>query len=271
MDYVRNVLGIPAPQVYGWSSSTDNPVRAEYILMERSQGIELGKLWQDIPWEQRLEVVRTLVGYEKALVSADLPMYGSLYYAKDLPSPSPSQYLDPAGSIVTWKAFAIGPTTNRAFHGQGRDSVEVNRGPWSSLDEFIYDRAARELACINKFSSYPGQQGLFNGPGQYRPTQALKVRVLQDYLKVATQILPRDMTLSKPTLWHPDLHSDNIFVDPSQPTKTLTIIDWQAINISALFLQARHPSLLEFEGPIPEGLKPIQLPETFDNMTEEAQ
>jgi hypothetical protein len=79
------------------------------------------------------------------------------------------------------------------------------------------------------------------------------------------------MTLSKPTLWHPDLHSDNIFVDPSQPTKILNIIDWQAVNISPLFLQARHPSLIEFEGPIPEGLKPIELPDNFDSMTEDAQ
>jgi hypothetical protein len=90
--------------------------------MERSKG----KIWQHMPWEERLEVVRTLVEYEKAFFSADLPMYGSLYYAKDLPSPSPSQFLDPADSIVKGEAFVIGPTTNRAFHDQGRDSVEVS-------------------------------------------------------------------------------------------------------------------------------------------------
>jgi hypothetical protein len=140
-----------------------------------------------------------------------------------------------------------------------------------SLNEFVHSRAARELACIDKFSSYPGQQGLFGGPNQYRPTKALKVGVLRDYLKVATQILPNDVNLSKPTLWHSDLHSDNIFVDPSQPTKILNIIDWQAVNVSPLFLQARHPSLIEFEGPIPEGFEPITLPDDFDNMSEEAQ
>jgi hypothetical protein len=93
---VRNVLGIPAPQVYGWSSSTHNPVGAEYILMERSRGVELGKIWDEMSWNERLEIVRTLVGYEKTFVSASFPMYGSLYYAKDLPSPSPNQFLDSA-------------------------------------------------------------------------------------------------------------------------------------------------------------------------------
>ena len=97
--------------------------------MERSGGVELGKIWQDMPWEERLEVVRTLVGYEKAFVSPNLPMHGSLYYAKDLPSPSPSQFLDSVNSIDKGEAFAVGPTTNRAFFDQGRDSVETNRGP----------------------------------------------------------------------------------------------------------------------------------------------
>ncbi|KAF1967046.1 hypothetical protein BU23DRAFT_592829 [Bimuria novae-zelandiae CBS 107.79] len=231
MDYVRNVPGIPALRVYGWSSSTDNPVRAEYILMER----------------KRLEVVRTLVGYEKAFVSTNIPMHGSLYYAKDLPSPSPSQFLDSVNSIIKGDAFVVGPTTNRAFFDQGRDSVEMT-GP--SLNEFVHSRAARELACIEKYSSYPGQQGLFSGPNQYRPTRSLKVEVLLDYLKVATQILPNNVNLSKPTLWHSDLHT---------------------VNVSPLFLQARHPSLIEFEGPIPEGFQPITLPDNFDDMSQEAQ
>jgi hypothetical protein len=141
----------------------------------------------------------------------------------------------------------------------------------SSLSELIRSRAERELACIDKSSSYPGQQGLLSCPNQYRPSRALKIEVLQNYLKVATQILPTDSTISKPTLWHSDLHTDNIFVDPSQPTKILNIIDWQAVNVSPLFLQARHPSLVEFEGPIPEGFEPITLPDDFDDMSEDEQ
>jgi hypothetical protein len=95
-----------------------------------------------------------------------------------------------------------------------------------SLNEFSYSCAARELTCIDKFSSYPGQQGLFSGPNQYHPTRALKTKVLQGYLKIATQVLPNDVNLSKPALWNSNLHTDNNFVDPSQPTNILNIIDW---------------------------------------------
>ena len=138
-----------------------------------------------------------------------------------------------------------------------------------SVDAYIRSCAARELACIEKLSTYPGQRGLYNGPNQYCPTKELKKRALQDYLKIATHMLPKDAKLSKPSLWHPDLHTNNIFVDPSQPTKILNIIDWQAVNIAPLFRQARHPALVNFEGPIPEGLNPIALPDGFDDMTEE--
>ncbi|KAF2755863.1 kinase-like protein [Pseudovirgaria hyperparasitica] len=271
MDYIRNILGIPAPQVYGYCSSTDNPVRAEYILMERSKGIELGKIWENMPGKDKFEIVRSLVGYEKAMYSVNSPMYGSLYYAKDLPNLSSGQFLNSTDVVGEVAPFAIGPTTNRAFFDGGRYNVEAKRGPWSSINDFISSRANRELACIEKFSRFPNQQGMFNGPNQYRPTKELKIKVLRDYLKVATQILPKDENLSKPVLWHSDLHADNIFVDPSQPTKILNVIDWQAVNVSPLFLQARHPSLIEFEGPIPEGLKPIELPDDFDKLNEDEQ
>lgn len=46
------------------------------------------------------------------------------------------------------------------------------------------------------------------------------------------------------TLSHPDLHLDNIFVDPD--TKRIThIIDWQSAAISDVFLQHRFPRMLE--------------------------
>jgi hypothetical protein len=100
--------------------------------MERSGGVELGKVWHDMSWRERLEVTESLAGYEKAFASANLPMYGSLYYAKDLLSTSPSQFLDSVNSIDKGEAFVVGPTTSRAFFDQGRDSIEVNRGPCKS-------------------------------------------------------------------------------------------------------------------------------------------
>ncbi|PWY91337.1 hypothetical protein BO94DRAFT_573791, partial [Aspergillus sclerotioniger CBS 115572] len=198
MDYVRNVLNIPTPKVYKWSSSAATPVGAEYIIMERSRGVELSRLWDDMPGSEKFQIVKQLVGFEKSLVSSQFPMYGSLYYAKDLPDVRPSQVVGIGSKQDTVDSvFAIGPTTNRNFFDDGRDAVDVNRGPY--------------------------------------------------------------------------LHGDNIFVNPDRPTEILSIIDWQAVNLSPLFLQARHPALVEFEGPIPEGPGSINLPDNFDELNPEEQ
>lgn len=141
----------------------------------------------------------------------------------------------------------------------------------TSIEDYVSACANRELACLQTFSEFPRPQGLFYGPGQYQPTAQRKQEALQNVLKVAKFLSPKDKEISKPALWHPDLHGDNIFVNPDQPTEIISIIDWQAVNLSPLFLQARHPALIEFEGPIPEGLKRIRLPDNFDDLSPEEQ
>lgn len=135
----------------------------------------------------------------------------------------------------------------------------------------MLSRADHELACVRSFATFPRPQGFFYGPGQYLPTVKSKEKSLENYIKVAPFLLPKDKELSKPVLWHPDLHGDNIFVNPDRPSEIVSIIDWQAVNLSPLFLQARHPALVDFEGPIPEGLESINLPENFDDLSPEKQ
>jgi hypothetical protein len=45
---------------------------------------------------------------------------------------------------------------------------------------------------------------------------------------------------SKPLLFHPDLHARNLFVDPDDPTKILSIIDWQSTAIEPAFIHANE-------------------------------
>ncbi|CAG8835551.1 7347_t:CDS:2, partial [Gigaspora margarita] len=45
MEYIRLYTNIPVPKVYYWNSSVNNPVVAEYILMEHIPGIHLCDIW----------------------------------------------------------------------------------------------------------------------------------------------------------------------------------------------------------------------------------
>jgi hypothetical protein len=71
-------------------------------------------------------------------------------------------------------------------------------------------------------------------------------------------------------MWHSDLHTGNIFVDPNDPVKIVGVIDWQSVHLSPLFLQARTPALLNFDGPLPESFD-VKLPEDFDSLSPKEQ
>ncbi|QSZ29034.1 hypothetical protein DSL72_003544 [Monilinia vaccinii-corymbosi] len=67
MDFARNVLGTPIPRVFAWSSrAQENPVGAEYIIMEKVPGIELERVWPSMGIEDRFTLVKAMAGFQKA-------------------------------------------------------------------------------------------------------------------------------------------------------------------------------------------------------------
>lgn len=80
-------------------------------------------------------------------------------------------------------------------------------------------------------------------------------------------LLPTDQSITAPFLWHSDLHTENIFVNPKKPTEILGIIDWQSTEVLPLFDHARQPYFLDYEGPQINGLKAPDFPENLDKLT----
>ena len=76
---------------------------------------------------------------------------------------------------------------------------------------------------------------------------------------------------SRPALWHTDLHMGNIFVSEADPTQIVSLIDWQSVVISPLFLQARFPEFLSVgpSGIYEFGMDFPQLPDDFEMMDED--
>ncbi|KAG8527832.1 uncharacterized protein KY384_006748 [Bacidia gigantensis] len=245
---VRNMLNIPAPKVYAWSSRRDeNPVKAEYIIMEKAPGIELENVWEGMSGQQRWEVLKQVVAFEKKFASTRFKAYGSLYYPQDIPNVTDArlEYTNEDGETQN-SEFAVGPSNSRSFFDHGRGEILLDRGPCMnfhpivpvannlqgySAEDYFVASAHREIESIMKLREFPKSQGLFYGPTQYQPTAATKLSALFNYLKVARCILPKEQAMSAPLMWHGDLHRRNIFVDPQKPTEIVSIIDWQAVNL----------------------------------------
>lgn len=123
-------------------------------------------------------------------------------------------------------------------------------------------RSRSESSYIMTLREFPRPQGLFYGPGQYRPTPISKLSVLHNYVKVAKHLLPKEHSLRASIMWHSDLQTNNVFVNLKKPIEIVGTIDWQSVHLSSLFLQARYTALIEFDGLIPERLRRTELPGT---------
>lgn len=98
----------------------------------------------------------------------------------------------------------------------------------------------------------PKQIALFCGPKLYRPDTEMKLTALRWYQQVVNALIPKDTSITRPCLWHNDLHDDNIFIDPRNPENITGIIDWQSCHISSLFNHNPDPAFLDWDGREPE-------------------
>ena len=57
------------PRVYAWSATADNPVKAEYIIMEEAPGTQLSEIWDDLKISDKTSIAKDLVDIEEKLLS----------------------------------------------------------------------------------------------------------------------------------------------------------------------------------------------------------
>ncbi|PYI01878.1 hypothetical protein BO78DRAFT_240590 [Aspergillus sclerotiicarbonarius CBS 121057] len=250
--FVREVLGLPVPKIYTWSADASNPVGCEYIIEEKAAGQPLGNIWSQMSMASQLGIIDQVVDMEKKLASVSFPIHGCLYYTSDLRSGcSEIEGLDimldksvmsTVGHRSQLSQSAIGPSNDRRLWQSERHSMKLDRGPWINPVDFATALGTNELTWAESHAeprhNFYRSVKHPESPDEYRS-------LIQRYLKVAPYLIPNQPTKEpNNTLSHPDLHLDNIFIDPE--THQITqIIDWQLAAITPFCLQRPHPQMLE--------------------------
>ena len=62
-------MGLPAPKVLAWSSKTTGSVGAEFIIMEKVNGIELSQKWPELSGGDKYSLIQAVIGFEQMLTS----------------------------------------------------------------------------------------------------------------------------------------------------------------------------------------------------------
>lgn len=130
IDFLRTVLGLPVPKILDYSTSPENPVGAEYIIMERVNGESLESRWLSLTTGEVKHVMTQIAEMEQRIFSFRFPAYGSLHHKHDLSDESQIE--------LQVEDFSIGPIAGRQFwHGE-RQQMKLDRGPCkSSLSKIL--------------------------------------------------------------------------------------------------------------------------------------
>ncbi|GFN20339.1 phosphotransferase family protein [Aspergillus tubingensis] len=270
MDFLRTILHIPVPKVLAWSSAvgSTNSVGAEYIIMEHAPGSNLADAWTDMDLEHKVQTMEDIVSIQQKLLSLRFSVYGCLFYKTDAPPGSqPARVVgDNCPPEVRQKIsekFSIGPVVDPAFWSNGRESMDIDRGPWTSALDYIQALANREASWIAKHAKPRSPTDpLFTSDSQNNPAEHLSL--LRKYLTISPHLIPQDKDITGSFLWHTDLRTPNIFVD--ETGHITSIIDWQSTWTGPLFLEGRHPHFLDYNGEII-----LKSPKNFKHLDEDTQ
>ncbi|RAH67161.1 uncharacterized protein BO66DRAFT_413745 [Aspergillus aculeatinus CBS 121060] len=257
MDFMRNVLGTPVPRVLSWSSSADNPVAAEYILMENARGVPLSSLWDKLGVRVKFKVLEKVAAYQQRWSQVRFTQYGSLYYRGDLDRSSSSpglRYTDKDGNYAVDERFAVGPSVSRQNVDDGRADLGFDRGPWDTVDAYERATGEREAYCTRSMEQLPRSPIAIHYSGTYQPSRETKLFAIESFLKVVDLLLPGDEDISASCIWHDDLHVENVFVNPEDPSEIYAFIDWQSTELAPLYHHTIEPYILDYHGPPFEGL-----------------
>jgi len=287
MEFLRS-SGLPVPQVYGYSPASDNAAKTEYIFMEFMRGTKLGDVWLELGESDIVSILRQLAQLESQMMSISFPAGGSLYYAHDL------KKMAGRGAIpLKDERFCVGPDTRLPMWYGRRSQLDVDRGPCTPLSAVFFlitplnqpitiDESAeaafvvaahKELAYLEQLGQplLPFRRERRDGYRYQEQSPSAHIENLKRYLLIASSLVPRDPTLGRFCIRHPDLQQSNIVVRRSSDSgwQVVSLLDWQHASILPPFLLAGVPQRLQnHDDPVSQSMTPPSLPENFDNLEE---
>ncbi|PSS31911.1 hypothetical protein PHLCEN_2v2318 [Hermanssonia centrifuga] len=263
---------LPVPKVYGYSPTSDNAAKTEYIFMELVKGTKLTDLWMQLKEADLASVLRQLVKLESHIMSIPFPAGGSLYFVDDLEKVAGEK----TGIQMSLKGehFCIGPDVRLHMWYGRRSQLDVNRGPYENAEAALAAAARKEIAYLERFGQplLPFQRGRREAYRYEKQSPLDHIKNLQRYLLMASSLIPNNRSLRAFCIRHPDLHPSNVMVSTSPDSGQLEIIgllDWQHAPILPRFLLAGIPDRLQnYDDPDSRNLVPPSFPPNADNMEE---
>jgi hypothetical protein len=235
---------VPVPKVYSYCAYAENPVGAEYLLIEKAEGVSLKSRWLELTEKEMSRLAHSYVRAEMKLAEIPFSATGSIYFKKDIASELQAplykeDYVGEEGNSV----FCIGPIADYMFWYGRRAGLNLNRGPWTKSAEYLQSVAQKEIEWTKRFGKPMEPDFPFNvmDLGIQAPEEYIKL--LESFQALTPHLLPKDPkhSFNQPVFRHPDPTPANIYISPDTGRITC-LIDWQHTILQPRLLAASYPS-----------------------------
>ncbi|OAL02248.1 kinase-like protein [Phaeosphaeriaceae sp. SRC1lsM3a] len=218
--FVRDQLGIPAPQILAFDSDSRNDLGFEWILMELIPGENLRKRWRRMSWDAKETIVKQLAQYQAQLHKMCFAGIGNLF-------PSAEGFAN----------LELGPIVSLDFFWCDRLTYDVKRGPFANCHEWLQTRLQLAIADQERLLSTSKDDDDIED-----------AEFARDLAKSIAAVLPKvfahEATNTERTvLFHNDLPMQNILVD--KKGTIAAVLDWECVFAAPSWWACQFPHLLQ--------------------------
>ena len=156
LEFLRQNSSVPVARPLAWDSSANNALGFEWCLVEKIPGVEIRRVWTDMPWNKKVAIVDQFAEIMCQVWHTTLKTskIGSLYFSKQKATWSNigvrgwNALKTLGGTIgdsptitliddVCNHGFEVGPIVNLAFYTGRRRYLSPDRGPFKTCYDWV--------------------------------------------------------------------------------------------------------------------------------------
>ena len=230
---LRSHTSIPVPRIIASSSTSDNELRFEWILMERVEGVPLADIWASLTWDAKVSCVKDVASIMAQLFELRYDSIGNLYNPEDLPILSERKIqknVDESNSVVLDRIVSMSTSWNAHL------VADVHLGPFTSSKDWLDARFRLMEEDLTRLLE-----------SQDPDEDVEDIEDAQQDLKRLRNHLPSFFPSTAKNsegfaLHHDDISRHNLILDSKG--KLQALVDWEFVSVVPLWKGSQIPSFL---------------------------
>ncbi|KAK2594951.1 hypothetical protein QQS21_007309 [Conoideocrella luteorostrata] len=284
LTFLRQNTQIPVAKPIAWDSSAKGPLGYEWASVEKLPGVELRHLWNQAPWDKKLDIIDVIAAFLAQLWDPRnrFSKIGSLYLKEPHHGRDPHHPASSPTKATGNERFLVGAAVDGDLFAGRRRYIPEDRGPYDSCHHWLgsliqaeerFLRSAGYLLAYGKARNVnqveEEWEDMLDEIGfeeeNFEEKQKSTLRTCRDYRFMLHRIFPQPNLSQKDEprfyLHHCDLREANIILDPE--TFAITgVIDWEQSCILPDWYAIDYPLFINDDEPINNTEPPI--PKTYD-------